>query len=180
MTDVTMGEVVVARVPPDDPRVVPVIETHVAQMDDGTTPREACHRLDLSGLLEPSITFFGAFAGDPADPAAEVVGIGAFADRTDDPAAAEPWGEVKSMHVLAAHRGRGIAQQVLDAIETAAAERGATVLRLETGASFAAAIGLYERSGFARCGAFGDYPDHPASYFMEKRLVARAGATAPQ
>jgi putative acetyltransferase len=29
---------------------------------------------------------------------------------------------------------------------------------------------LYERHGFQRCGAFGDYPEDPMSVFMRKEL----------
>lgn len=150
-------------VPADDPAVVPIIERHVRQMDDTTADPAACHRLGLSGLLAPHITFFGAFDGERA------VGIGAYAHFGE-------WGEVKSMHVLAEHRGHGISRLVLDAIEATAREFGARTLRLETGADFAAAIGLYRSAGFAPCGPFGDYPDHPFSRFFEKRLDAEAAA----
>ena len=33
-----------------------------------------------------------------------------------------------------------------------------------------AAQALYRRHGFATRGPFGDYPEHPHSVFMEKRL----------
>lgn len=158
-----MSAVTVQPVRADDPRVVPVIEVHVGLMDATTADPDACHRLDLSGLLAPHITFFGAFDGE----AATAVGIGAYAHVADD---AGDWGEVKSMHVLAEHRGKGISRRVLAAIEAAARERGAKLLRLETGADFTAAIGLYEAAGFTPCGPFGGYPDHPFSRFYEKRL----------
>jgi putative acetyltransferase len=153
--------IVVTEVRADDPRVVPVIETHVRLMDATTGDPTACHRLDLSGLLAPHITFFAAFDG------AATVGIGAYAHFAGD---TPPWGEVKSMHVPAEHRGRGISRLVLDTIEATARAHRATVLRLETGADFEAAIGLYTRAGFAPCGPFGDYPEHPFSRFFEKHL----------
>ena len=150
----------IERVRADDPRVVPVIERHVRSMDDATDDPDACHRLDLSGLLAPHITFFGGFAPEAGDRA---VGIGAYAHFGD-------WGEVKSMHVVDEYRGRGISKLVLDAIEGAARAQGASRLLLETGATFEAALALYERSGFERCGPFGDYPDHPFSRFLHKAL----------
>lgn len=157
--------ITVGRVRADDPRVVPVIETHVATMDALTPDPDACHRLDLSGLLADHITFFAAFDGE------EVVGIGAYAHcPAVGDAPGEVWGEVKSMHVLAAHRGRGIATLVLDTIEATARRHGAQVLRLETSVDFDAAIGLYTRAGFVPRGPFGDYPDHPLSRFFEKQL----------
>lgn len=153
--------IVVAEVRADDPRVVPVIEAHVRLMDETTADPTACHRLDLSGLLAPHVTFFGAFDG------AATVGIGAYAHVAD---AAGAWGEVKSMHVPAEHRGKGISRLLLDTIEAEARAQGATVLRLETGADFTAAIGLYTSAGFEPCGPFGSYPEHPLSRFFAKRL----------
>jgi putative acetyltransferase len=150
----------IERVLADDPRVVPLIERHVRLMDDSTEDPDACHRLDLSGLLAPHITCFAGFAPDAGHLA---VGIGAYAHFGD-------WGEVKSMHVAAEHRGRGISRLVLDAIEQAAREQGASILKLETGATFEAALALYERSGFEPCDRFGEYPDHPFSRFMQKAL----------
>lgn len=149
----------IERVRADDPRIVPVIERHVRLMDASTADPDACHRLDLAGLLAPHITFFGGFAPD----AACAVGIGAYAHFGD-------WGEVKSMHVVDEYRGRGISKLVLDAIEQAAREQGAATLRLETGATFAAALALYERAGFEPCGPFGEYSEHPFSRFLQKAL----------
>ena len=184
---------VVREVRPDDPAVVPIIAIHVATMSDGNTPSDACHRPDLAGLLDPTITFFGAYpkaidhtinhsvhhtidhpvhhivdetlhASSDASIAPDgPVGIGAFAHRAAD------WGEVKSMHVLEP-RDRSISRALLEAIEGEDRARGVGTLRLETARHFTAAISLYERSGFAECGALGDYNDHPASLFMEKRL----------
>lgn len=164
-------DVRIERVPADDPRVTPVIAVHVATMDASTPDPTACHRLDLSGLLAANVVFFGAFAASDdaseADAADTALGICAYAHFPDP---AGDWGEVKSMHVLAEHRGRGIAGRILDAVEQAARENGATVLRLETGADFDAAIGLYTARGFEPTGPFGSYPDHPFSRFFEKRL----------
>lgn len=157
-----IGEAVaVVQVRADDPRVVPIIERHVQLMDDSTGDPDACHRLDLSGLLMPHISFFGAFADGQA------VGIGAYAHFSDGEG---EWGEVKSMHVLAEHRGKGWSRRLLDVIEATARDRGATSLRLETGADFAAAIGLYTAAGFVPRGPFGGYPEHPFSRFFEKLL----------
>lgn len=49
--------------------------------------------------------------------------------------------------------------------------RNVGTLRPETAREFTAAISVYQRSGFVECGAFGDYNDHTASRFMEKRLI---------
>jgi putative acetyltransferase len=41
---------------------------------------------------------------------------------------------------------------------------------LETGYRQESAIRLYERLGYKKCGAFGDYKDDGVSVFMEKEL----------
>jgi putative acetyltransferase len=110
--------------------------------------------------MAPHVMFFAGFAADAGEGA---VAIGAYAHFGD-------WGEVKSMHVVDEYRGKGISKLVLDAIEDTAREQGAATLRLETGATFTAALALYERSGFAPCGPFGGYPDHPFSRFLHKLL----------
>ena len=80
------------------------------------------------------------------------------------------YGEIKSMFVDPAARGTGTGSQLMDALEVHARELGLPLLRLETGPELAAAVRLYERHGYALRGPFGDYPDTPASLFMEKRL----------
>jgi ribosomal protein S18 acetylase RimI-like enzyme len=47
------------------------------------------------------------------------------------------------------------------------------LLRLETGIHQRAAIGLYERVGFRRIPAFGEYKEDPLSRFYEKRLLTK-------
>jgi putative acetyltransferase len=65
---------------------------------------------------------------------------------------------------------------VLARIEETARAHGRDVLRLETGDKQVAAMRLYERAGFTRCGVFGDYAALDAaalatSVFFEKRLA---------
>lgn len=79
-------------------------------------------------------------------------------------------GEVKRMYVAPAHRGRGAADAVLDALEAAARERGWSRLVLETGTEQRAAIRFYERRGYRSIPRFGYYADSEASVCFEKRL----------
>jgi len=51
-----------------------------------------------------------------------------------------------------------------------ARDQGVGLLRLETGIHQRAAIGLYERQGFRRIPAFGEYREDPLSRFYEKRI----------
>jgi putative acetyltransferase len=64
---------------------------------------------------------------------------------------------------------------VIAQLEAEAKARGVTRLLLETGDVLHAALRVYERAGFKRCGAFGDYLALPAhtierSVFFEKHI----------
>jgi GNAT superfamily N-acetyltransferase len=76
--------------------------------------------------------------------------------------------ELKRMYVVPSARGRGVARQLLGALERAAAELGYTVARLVTGPRQPAAQHLYESEGYEAIGNFNDDP--AASFFGEKRL----------
>jgi putative acetyltransferase len=123
---------------------------------------EQRHGLELSAIFAPHVRFFIARTGNAA------VGCGGVAFY-------ETFGEVKRMYVRPTARGGGVARALLSRIETETRANGYGVLRLETGDRQAAAIRLYERAGFRRCGAFGDYaamnaPAIATSVFFEKRL----------
>ena len=82
-------------------------------------------------------------------------------------------GEVKRMWTALDHRGRGHSRRVLGALEEAAARRGYHTVRLQTGVFQAAAIGLYESSGYAPTAAWGPYANDPRLLSYEKRLDVR-------
>lgn len=63
--------------------------------------------------------------------------------------ACKPLVNVHDVAVLASHRGRGIAEQMLAEAEKIARERGAVKLTLEVLSGNRSAIRLYERIGFA-------------------------------
>jgi len=68
-------------------------------------------------------------------------------------------------------RGRGIARVLMEHACALARERRAEILALEVRASSAAAIGLYQRSGFKRVGIRPDYyEDSEDAILMEKNL----------
>lgn len=68
--------------------------------------------------------------------------------------------EIAKMMTLPRCRGRGIAATLLRAAETAAVERGKTLLVLDT-ASEGGAAGLYEKHGFALTGEIPGYALKP-------------------
>jgi putative acetyltransferase len=128
-------------------------------------PPEQRHGLSVEAIFRPELRFFLAKMDGVA------VGCGGVALFAE-------FAEVKRMYVREAERARGVAQALLARIEAETAAAGLTVLRLETGTAQRAAMRLYEKAGFRRCGAFGPYavmpPERTAgSVFFEKRLEAR-------
>lgn len=134
----------------------------IAELDayqDALYPPESRHALDLAALCAPHVLF--AVARDGAQRA---LGCGAVV-------LGEDYGELKRMYVHPQGRGEGVAKQLLSLLETRAAERGCTLLKLETGPYQPEALGLYARCGYERRGPFGDYRDDPLSVFMQKSLL---------
>ncbi|MEI6799702.1 MAG: GNAT family N-acetyltransferase [Pseudomonadota bacterium] len=133
---------------------------HTADMHTDTPP-ESIHMMDAGELDVPQVHFF--VLRENAVP----VAMGAFKifDGTH--------AEIKSMHVLAEHRGRGLSHQMLAHLVAAAQAAGVTRLSLETGSqeAFTPARVLYEKAGFTRCPPFGDYVLDPMSIFMTRTLA---------
>lgn len=141
---------------PHDPQAAALLRSSHALMQ-ALFPAEDIYALDIDDLCTPDIRFFIAREGK------QVLGTGALAVRGD-------YGEVKSMFIAETARGKGAAAALLRQIEDAARDENLTALKLETGEELAAAIRLYERHGFARCGIFGAYQPNQTSVYMEKPL----------
>src|SRR5215467_5931338 len=136
--------------------------TELEEILSAEYPPEQRHGLRLEALFQPHIRFFVARVDGVA------VGCGGLALFDD-------FAEVKRMYVREGARGRGVADAVLARLEDEARATGLDVLRLETGDRQFAALRFYERAGFHRCAAFGDYATMPpasiaTSVFFEKRL----------
>jgi GNAT superfamily N-acetyltransferase len=80
----------------------------------------------------------------------------------------ESSGEIKRLYVRAAHRGQGIAEALLRALEDYAAEHGYSELYLDSKDDLLAAIRFYQRHGYQPCDRYNDNPQ--ATIFMRKRL----------
>jgi putative acetyltransferase len=80
------------------------------------------------------------------------------------------YAEVKRLFVPDSARGLGVAKALMNDLEFRVRAKGITLVRLETGPKLSAAMALYAARGYVECDRFGDYEDHPASLFMEKRL----------
>ncbi|PZQ90670.1 MAG: GNAT family N-acetyltransferase [Leifsonia xyli] len=130
----------------DDPRVLRLLEAHLADMH-ATSPPESVHALDVSGLQHPAITFWVLADGD------ELLGCVALKELD------ARHGELKSMRTDAAARGRGLGRMLLAHVVGEARARGYRRLSLETGTEdfFRPARALYAGAGFVETGPFADY-----------------------
>jgi putative acetyltransferase len=79
--------------------------------------------------------------------------------------------EIKRMYVRPAYRGRGIARQLVVALEEEALAADRPVIRLETGTYLPSAIALYQSSGYRPIAPYGEYVGNPYSVCFEKHLA---------
>lgn len=164
MRDVDRGDGSLGRlsVAPEDPSSSDLdllFDRHVLAMHEDTPP-ESIHMLPRHALAGAGITFLVMREGGTP------VAMGAMKQLSP----AE--GEIKSMHVLAEVRGRGLSATLLDSLLDHARAAGMTRVLLETGVqpSFAAARALYRRAGFVLCPPFDGYAPDPNSLFMTLSL----------
>ncbi|MCH9690510.1 MAG: GNAT family N-acetyltransferase [Gammaproteobacteria bacterium] len=131
------------------------LEDHVAEMRS-VSPPESKHALDLKSLRQPEITFWTMWDE------AHLVGCGAIKHLDDNHA------EIKSMRLIKALRGKGLASTLLQHIIDFSRDRGYLHLSLETGSMefFEPARKLYEKFGFNYCEPFAEYKLDPNSVFM--------------
>ena len=142
----------------DDPRaddVRALLERHLAFAHEHSPPEDV-HALDVDGLLNPAITFFGARREG------QLLAVGALMQLDDT------HGELKSMHTVETARGQGIGRAMVEHLLGVARQRAYRRVSLETGSmdAFAPARSLYEYFGFAVCEPFGDYAESAHSTFM--------------
>ena len=123
---------------------------------------EQHHYLPFDELFEDNVRFFAARADGVA---VGCGGVGLY----------DGYAEVKRMFTRPTVRRQGVASALLRRLEQEAKDAGYSLLRLETGVYQSEAIGFYERAGFERCEAFGDYTRMPprsieTSVFYEKSI----------
>ncbi len=131
----------------------------IAELDNYESalyPDEFNELVAPEAFLKPGYLLLGAFRGNLN------VGIGGL--RQISIAACE----IKRMYVPPRERRQGIEGLLMRSLEAESRKSGCSRMVLETGVSQDAAITLYERHGFERCGAFGYYHENPYSVFYEK------------
>jgi putative acetyltransferase len=152
----------------DDPRADDVrrlLAAHLAFANEHSPPEDV-HALDVSGLLDPSVSFFSLRRNG------ELLGVGAL-KRLDAHHA-----ELKSMHTAVAARRQGVGRAILQYLIGLARDRGFLRLSLETGSmeAFEPARLLYANAGFVACGPFDTYVPSPNSTFMTLWLTDEKSA----
>lgn len=148
--------IIVERTDPHHPQATALLKQSHALMESLFPPEDNFY-LDIDDLVADDIHFFTAREGD------QILGTAALKVKTD-------YGEIKSMFVDEAARGKGVADALMRQLEDQAREDGLPILKLETGNVLHAAHKLYRRHGFTDCGVFGDYVEANSSIFMEKQL----------
>jgi putative acetyltransferase len=156
----------------DDPRrhdVQALLRRHLAFARDNSPPEDV-HALDLTGLLDPSVTFYSARSEHG------LLAIGALKDLGDD------HGELKSMHTAVEMRGRGLGRAMVIHLIAEARARGHRQVSLETGSmdAFIPARNLYMSAGFAPCPPFADYSPSRNSTFLTLSLDGVASGSPPR
>jgi len=152
----------IRRADPSAPDIAAIIAAHLAH-SAATTPAASIHAMDVEQMAaQPDLLFWAIYDGDTA------LGCGALKPLGDGLV------EVKSVHVLAAARGRGLARRMMEHLEAEARQMAYAAMVLETGSDrltgFEAARALYERLGYRSCGVLPGYAPDPLSAFLRRDL----------
>ncbi len=141
-------------------------------------PAESNHLVSSESLRTGDATFIGAFvaidstsgpmtsgnSGEVGDPNGhECVGCVAARFYRE-----QAYAEIKRLYVAEAHRGGGLAKQLMAAIEGDIVAQGIECARLEMGIYQPEADALYRSLGYRDIPPFGDYLLDPLSQFLEK------------
>lgn len=148
--------------------------------DPDSVEARTCIEAYFRELAERFETGFDPARSTPAEPGELVPATGLFlVARLDGRAVGcgalkigkRGVGEIKRMWVAPGARGLGVAQRLLDALETHAAVIGLGVLQLDTNRALAEARALYVRNGYREIARYNDNPY--AHHWFEKRGLRR-------
>lgn len=146
----------------DAAAVVALLDAYASDPAGGGEPLSEFAKANLVPELAARPQAYSVLAFDGEQPVGLVNCIEGFSSF-----ACKPLVNVHDVAVLASHRGRGIAEQMLALAETLARERGAVKMTLEVLSGNVPAKALYRRMGFA------GYQLDPAmgtAQFMQKLL----------
>lgn len=143
----------------------------IIQPDDDVIPTAPAVD-DVMAALWPA----GSVERDDATPLRSVLGYGTVLFRRNSRRA-----RLYSFCLHPESRGRGLAQRMLTSLEQLAIAQGCTQFDLEVHTGNGAAIALYERHGFEKCGRLRDYyADGAAAWKMRKALTLDSPAPAAE
>jgi GNAT superfamily N-acetyltransferase len=138
--------------------------------------------VDLVGRVQQEyVARYGGPDEAAVDPAEFVPPQGLFlvAEVSGVPAGCGAWRvyppggvEIKRVYVVPEYRRRGVAQLVVAALESSAAEAGHTSVVLNTGDRQPEALALYSDLGYVPVPGYGRYACSPGAVFLGKDLVA--------
>jgi GNAT superfamily N-acetyltransferase len=145
-----------------DPELAPASELLAEMRAELNEMYETVTRLDHpplspTELREPGGAFVVGYEGEAAVAGGGVRHL------------AEGLAEIKRMYVRPAARSRGVAAELLVALEAAAATLGYHAVRLDTGPKQVHALRLYRAAGFVEIERYNDNPF--ACFWGEKRLT---------
>ena len=142
--------------------LVAVLDAYARDIAGGGEPLSEFVMANLVAELAYRAQVYSILAFDGENPVGLVNCIEGFSTF-----ACKPLVNVHDVAVLASHRGRGIAAQMLALAETIAQQRGAVKLTLEVLTGNRPAIALYERLGFE---GYQLDPSMGTATFMHKKL----------
>ena len=149
----------VSRLNPEEPAAQALIaglNEHLARLYQ----YDRDHAGSVQAMKLPDVCFLGAYVDG------ELIGCGAVKAPESDGG----YGEIKTVFVAQAHRGKGHSKAIMRELEAHLRSIGVGVARLATGTKQPEAISLYASLGYIRCPPFGDHAIDPMTVFMEKSL----------
>lgn len=165
----------VRSVPADAPEVDALLDAYLDEREATFPSAQGSYsrkRTPAAEFTAPNGLFVVAYEVD--DDGSLPVGCGGLrripaVPRDDDGDGDHAWFEVKHVYVSPAGRGRRVGAAVMDALERAARELGATSVVLDTNDSLVAAGAMYRSRGYQRVAAFNDNPNATAWYRLPVR-----------
>lgn len=142
--------------------LVALLDAYASDVAGGGAPLSGFVKANLVQELASRPQIYSVLAFEGETPVGFVNCIEGFSTF-----ACKPLVNVHDVAVLASHRGRGIAAQMLALAETLAQRRGAVKLTLEVLTGNQPAIALYERLGFE---GYQLDPSMGTATFMHKKL----------